>query len=135
MQFFANFIAQNTKTKEASKFLTPQNIKQQFQKYKVKVNSNNNNKIHEKLTPYFVITKISQDVSLNTIEEQLNEQRIKPERIVRVKSSVTNQETRLVRVLTKYKNSLKKAMINGVVLCLQTFKCEPSKQQTKIVQC
>ena len=114
--------------------LSPQNIIQGFQKYKVKVNSNNN-KSREKVTPCFVITKVSLDVSLNTIKEQLNEQGIKSEKIFRVKSSVTNQETRLVRFLTKDENQAKKAITNGVVLCLQKFKCEPSKQQPKVVQC
>ena len=122
------------KNKEASKLLTPQNIIQEFQKYKVKVNSNNN-KSREKVTPCFVITKVLLDVSLNTIKEQLNEQGIKSEKIYRVKSSVTNQETRLVRVLTKDENQAKKAIKGGVVLCPQKFKCEPSKQQPKVVQC
>ena len=67
------------KNKKASKLLTPQNIKQEFQKYKVKVNSNNN-KSREKITPCFVITKVSLDVILNTIEEQLNEQGINSEK-------------------------------------------------------
>ena len=44
--------------KEASKLLTPQNIKQQFQNYNVKIYSNNN-KSREKVTPCFVITKVS----------------------------------------------------------------------------
>ena len=116
------------KNKEASKLLTPQNIIQEFQKYKVKFNSNNN-KSREKVTPCFVITKVSLDLSLNTIKEQLDEQGIKSEKIFRLKSSVTNQETRLVRVPTKDENQAKKAITNGVVLCLQKFKCEPSKQQ------
>ena len=88
------------KNKEASKMLTPQSIKQEFQNYNIKVNSNNN-KSREKITPCLVITKGSLEVHLNTIEEQLNEQGIKSEKIFRVKCSVTNQETRLVRVLTK----------------------------------
>ena len=92
---------------EAFILLTPQNIKQEFQKYKVKVNSNNN-KSRENTTPCFVITKGLLDVSLNTIEEQLYEQEIKSEKIFRVKSSVTNQESRLVRVLTKDENQAKK---------------------------
>ena len=50
-------------------------------------------------------------------------------KIFRVKSSVTNQETRLVRVLTKDGNQARKAITNGVVLRPQKFKCEPSKQQ------
>ena len=95
------------KNKEASKLLTPQNIIQEFQNYKVKVNSNNN-KSREKVTPCFVITKVLLDVSLNTIKQQLNERGIKSEKICRVKSSVTNQETRLVRVLTKDENQPKK---------------------------
>ena len=95
------------KNKEASKLLKPQNIKQQFQNYNVKVNSNNN-KSREKGTPCFVITKVSLDVSLNTIEEQLNEQGIKSEKLFRAKSSVTNQETRLVRVFTKTNTKQKK---------------------------
>ena len=94
------------KNKEASKLLTPQNIIQEFQNYKVKVNSNNN-KSQEKVTPCFVITKVSLDVSLNKIKEQLNEQGVKSEKIFRFKSSVTNQETRLVRVLTKGENQAK----------------------------
>ena len=122
------------KNKEASKLLTPQNIKQEFQKYNVKVNSYNN-KNREKVTPCFVITKVSLDVSLNTIETQLNEQGIKSEKLFMVRSSVTNQETRLVSVLTKDESQAKKAITNGVVLCLQKFKCEPSKQQPKVVQC
>ena len=121
------------KNKEASKLLTPQNIKQQFQNYSVKVNSNTN-RSRGNVTPCFVITKVSLDISLNTIEEQLNEQGIKSEKIFRVKSSVTNQETRLVRVLTKDENQAKKAITNGTVQCLQKFKCEPSKQQPKVVQ-
>ena len=56
-------------------------------------------------------------------------------KIFRVKSNVTNQETRLVRVLTKDKNQAKNTITNGVVLCLQKIKCEPSKQQPKVVQC
>ena len=95
------------KNKEASKLLTPQNIIQYFQKYKVKVNSYNN-KSREKVTPCFVITKVLLDVSLNTIREQLNEQGIKSEKKFRVKSIVTNKETRLVRVLTKDENQAKK---------------------------
>ena len=91
------------KNKEASKLLTPHIIIQEFQKYKVKVNSNNN-KSREKVSPCFVITKVSLDVSLNTIKEQLDEQGLKSEKLFRVKSSFTNQETRLVRVLTKEKN-------------------------------
>ena len=55
--------------------LTPQNIKQEFQKYRIKVNSNNNTS-REKITPCFVFTKVSLDVSLDTIEEQLYEQGI-----------------------------------------------------------
>ena len=129
-----NGVSIKPKNKEASKLLTPPNIIQEFQKYKVKVNSNNN-KSREKVTPCFVITKVLLDVSLNTIKEQLNEHGIKSETIFSVKSSVTNQETRLVRVLTKNENQAKKAITNGVVLCLQQFKCEPSKQQTKEVQC
>ena len=74
-----NGISIKPKNKEASKLLTPQNIKQEFQKHKVKVNSNNN-KSREKITPGFVITKVSLDVRLNTIEEQLFEQRIKSEK-------------------------------------------------------
>ena len=100
----------------------------------MKVNSNNN-KSREKITPGFVITKVSLDVRLNTIEDQLYEQRIKSEKIFRVKCNVTNQETRLVRALTKDKNQAKNTITNGVVLCLQKFKCEPSKQQPKVVQC
>ena len=100
------------KKKEASKLLTPQNIIQEFQKYKVKVNSNNN-KSREKVTPCFVITKVLLDVSLNTIKQQLNERGIKSEKICRVKSSVTNQETRLVRVLTKDENQAKKQSQRG----------------------
>ena len=53
----------------------------------------------------------------------------------RFKSSVTNQETRLVRVLTKYQNQAKKVITKGVVLCLQKLKCESPKQQPKVVQC
>ena len=63
--------------------------------YKVKVNSNND-KSQEKVTPCFVITKVLLDVSLNSIEEQRKEQRAQSENIFRVKSSVTNPETRLV---------------------------------------
>ena len=59
------------KIKEACKLLKPQNIKQEFQNYNVKVNSNNN-KSREKVTPCIVITIVLLDVSLNTIEEQLN---------------------------------------------------------------
>ena len=114
--------------------LTPPNIIQEFRKYKAIVNSNNN-KSREKVTPCFVITKVSLDVSLNTIKEQLNEQGIKSEKKFRVKSSVSNQETRLVGFLTKDKNQAKKAITNEVVLCLQKFKCESSKQQPKVVQC
>ena len=77
------------KNKEASKLLTPRNIKQQFQNYSVKVNSNNNQR-REKVTPCFVITKVSLDLSLKTLEEQLSEHGMKPEKIFRVKSSVTN---------------------------------------------
>ena len=40
------------KNKEASQLLTPQNIVQEFQMYKVKVNSNNN-KSREKVIPFF----------------------------------------------------------------------------------
>ena len=69
------------KNQEASKLLTPQNIVQEFQMYKVKVNSNNN-KSREKVIPHFVITKRSLDVSLNTIIEQLNEQGIKSEELL-----------------------------------------------------
>ena len=87
--------------------LTPRNIKQQFQNYNVKVNSNNNQS-REKVTPCFVMTKISLDVSLNTLEEQLSEHGIKLEKKIRVKSSATNQETRLVRGLTKDENQAKK---------------------------
>ena len=78
------------KNKEASKLVTPQIIKQEFQKYKVKVNSNNN-KSRGKIIPCFVITKVLLDVSLNTIEQQLYEQGIKSEKSFRVKSSVTEQ--------------------------------------------
>ena len=49
------------------------------------------------------------DVSLNTIKEQLDEQGTKFEKVFRVKSSVTNQETRLVRVLTKDENQANKS--------------------------
>ena len=101
------------KNKEASKLLTSQNIIQEFQKYKVKVNSNNN-KSREKVTPCFVITKVSLDVNLYTIKEQLYEQGFKSEKIFRVKSSVTNQETRLVRVLTKNENQAKKQSQMGL---------------------
>ena len=80
-----------------------------------------------------VITKISLDVSLNTIENQLNEQRIRPEKIFRIRNGVTNQEKRLVRVLTK--NQAKKTIKIEVVLCLKKFKWKQSKQQPKKVQC
>ena len=86
------------KDKEAFKMLTSKKIKQQFQKHKLKVNSNKRSQ--ENVTPCFVITKLLLDVSLNTSEEQINEQEFKSEKSFRVKSSVTNQETRLVRVLT-----------------------------------
>ena len=66
----------------------------------------NNNQCQEKVTPCFVITKVALDVGLKTIEEQLIKQGFKPEK--RVKSSVTNQETRLIRVLTKNENQRKK---------------------------
>ena len=95
------------KKREASKLLAPQNIKQEFQKYKVKFSSNDNES-QDKTTPCFLITKNLLDVSLNTIEEQLNQQGIKPGEFSRDKSSVTNQETRLVRVLTKDENEAKK---------------------------
>ena len=129
-----NGVSIKPKNKEASKLLTTQNIIQEFQKKEVKINSNSN-KSREKVTPCFVVTKVSLDVSLNTIKEQQDEQGIKSEKIFRVKSSVTNQETRLVTVLTKEENQAKKAITNGVVLCLQKFKCEQSKQQRKVVQC
>ena len=74
------------------------------------------------------------DVSLNTIAEELNQQGIRPKNIFRYKSSVTNKKSRLVRVLSKDENQATKIM-NGVVLCLEKFKHEPSKQQPKIVQC
>ena len=95
------------KTKEAFKLLTPQIIKQEFQNYDAKVHSNNN-KSQEKVTPCFVITKVSLDVSLNTIEEELYDDRFQPEKIFRVKSCVTNKETRLIRVLTKDEKQAKK---------------------------
>ena len=101
------------KYKEASKLLSPQNIIQEFQKYKIKVNSNNN-KSRKKVTPCYVITKVSLDVSLNTIKEQLNEQGIKFEKKFKVKSSVTNQGTRLVRVITKDENQAKKQSQMGL---------------------
>ena len=63
------------------------------------------------------------------------QQGIKSEKIFRVKSNFTNEEKRLVRVLTKNENQAKKAITNGVVMCRQKFKCEPSKQQPKVMQC
>ena len=66
------------KNKEASKFLKPQNIKQEFQKYEMKVNSNN--KSQEKQFHASQLQKNFLDVSLNKIEKQLNQQRIRPQK-------------------------------------------------------
>ena len=87
--------------------LTPQNIMHIFQIYKLKVNSNNN-KRQEKAIPCFVVAKNLLDVSLNTIEQQLNQQGVKLEKNLRVNCSATNQETGLIKILTKYENKAKK---------------------------
>ena len=80
-----------SKNKEASKLLTPQNIKTRVSKVQSKVNPNNN-KSREKITPCFVITKNSLDVSLNTIEEQLYEQGIKSENYLGSKAALQTKK-------------------------------------------
>ena len=87
--------------------LTPKNIKQEFQKYKVKVNSNNN-KCREKVNPCFLITKVSLDVSLNTIEKLLNEQGIKSEKIIWSKAALQTKKQDQLESLLKTKTKQKK---------------------------
>ena len=80
--------------------------------------------------------KSSLDVSLSTIGEQPIEQRINCEnKIFRTKNIASKQETRLEGGLANDQNQARKTILSRIILCVQEYNCELSKQQPIIVQC
>ena len=91
-------------------------------------------KIHWK--PNFVIVNVHHNIQENEIKEELlSNNGMNVVKVSRIISRASGKPTKLIRVITDWKNHVLAAQKRGVKIGWQIYRCEPSKESPHVKQC